>query len=249
VEQKSSFFQPNVSLDLNVTIPRNLWVSAEQANLELKGELGIRKDYGQNPIVTGFIESIRGTYTFYSKEFTIQKAIVQFQGLPEINPLLDMTTVYKVGETNIFILITGTRKSPIVRLESDDKTLSQDQIVSLLVFGQPIENLNQRESASLQGEAFALLGRVVATQVLGVFGEKLPVDTVQIRASKEGTSTLEVGKYLTRNIFVSFGKEFGQEKGAEQIVVEYYLYSNLTLNAEIRNDQRSGVDLIWKKDF
>jgi len=248
-EKKAAFFKPNVSMNVDVIIPRNLWVNGDQTDLELKGELGIRKAYAQNPVVTGSIESIRGTYTFYSKEFTIQKAIVQFQGTPEINPLLDMITVYKVGETNINILITGTRKSPIVRLQSDDKTLSQDQIISLLVFGHPLENLNQREAASLQGEAFALLGRMVAMQVLGIFGEKLPLDTVQIRASKEGTSTLEVGKYLTRNIFVSFGKEFGQEKGSEQIVVEYYLYSNLTLNAEIRNDQRSGVDLIWKKDF
>ncbi|MEW6379715.1 MAG: translocation/assembly module TamB domain-containing protein [bacterium] len=249
VEKKAAFFKPNVSMSVTVSIPRNFWVSGEQTNIELKGELGIHKTFGQDPAIAGSIESIRGTYEFYGKEFTIRRANIQFQGLPEINPLIDMETVYRVGETNIYILISGTRKAPVVRLQSDDPTLSQDQIISLLVFGQQLENLNQREAASLQGEAFALLGRVVATQVLGIFGEKLPVDTVQIRASKEGISTLEVGKYLTRNVFVSFGKEFGQEKGAEQVVVEYYLYSNLTLEAEIRNDQNSSVDLIWKKDF
>jgi|GEM_PF-4813388 len=249
VEQKPAFFKPRVAMNITVSIPRNLWVIEEQTNIELKGELGIHKSYGQDPAISGRIESVRGTYKFYGKEFIIRRALIQFQGLPEINPLLDMETVYRIRETNIYILITGTRKAPLVRLQSDDKSLSQDKIISLLVFGQPLENLNQREAASLQGEAFALLGRVVATQVLGIFGEKLPVDTVQIRASKEGTSTLEVGKYLTRNIFVSFGKEFGQEKGSEQIVVEYYLYSNLTLAAEIRSDQNSSVDLIWKKDF
>jgi len=126
--------------------------------------------------------------------------------------------------------------------------LSQDDIISYLVFGRATEDLNQRESAGLQGEAFALLGRVVATQVMGVFGEKLPVDTIQIRASEQGTSSLEFGKYVTRDVFVSFGKEFGLE-GSEQLRVEYYLYSNLTLETEIRSDERSGVDLIWKKDF
>ncbi len=247
IAKKPSFFSRNISLDVKLKIPKNLWVSSDQASLELKGDLALKKTSLKPQIITGNIQSIRGIYVFYGKEFAIQKALIQFQGLPQMNPILDMKTVYKVGDINIFILITGTKNAPLVSLQSEPP-LSQDDIVSYLVFGRATEDLNQRESAGLQGEAFALLGRVVATQVMGVFGEKLPVDTIQIRASEQGTSSLEFGKYVTRDVFVSFGKEFGLE-GSEQLRVEYYLYSNLTLETEIRSDERSGVDLIWKKDF
>ncbi|MGA1874414.1 MAG: translocation/assembly module TamB domain-containing protein [bacterium] len=246
-EKEPSFFTRYVSLALKVDIPRNLWVSDERTNFEMKGDLEITKDYDLNPIISGSIDAIRGFYEFHGKRFTIQKATIRFQGLPEINPLLDMKTVYRIRDVEVYILITGTKNKPIVSLQSEPP-LPQNEIVSYLVFGRATADLNQRESASLQGEAFALLGRVVATQVLGVLGEKLPVDTIQIRASEEGTSSLEVGKYLTQDVFVSFGKEFGVE-GSEQLRVEYYLYSNITLEAEIRSDERSGMDIIWKKDF
>lgn len=246
-EKKPSFFLQNLTLSLKVNAPRNLWLMGDRANLEIKGDLDLRKSAGLKPTISGTVDSVRGLYKFYGKEFIVQMANLQFQGLPEINPLLDMKTVYTAREVQIFIFITGTKNAPIITLQSEPP-LPQNEIISYLVFGRPAEELNQRESATLQGEAFALLGRIVATQVLGVFGEKLPVDTIQVRASEQGTSSLELGKYLTRDVFISFGKEFGLA-GTEQIRVEYYFYSNLTIETEIRSDERSGIDLIWKKDF
>ncbi len=247
VKKKPSFFKENIGLDLTLTIPRNLWIKAEKADFELKGKLFLEKIPSEARVITGEIQSVRGYYEFYGKKFTIQKAVMLFQGTKEINPLLDIKTLYQVGEINIFILITGSKNAPVIALQSEPP-LSQNDIISYLVFGRAVEDLNQRESAGLQAEAFALLGRVVATEVLGIFGEKLPVDTIQIRASDQGTQSLELGKYITSDIFVTIGKEFGFD-GTEQLRVEYYLYSNLILETEIRSDERSGIDLIWKKDF
>ncbi|MGA1824426.1 MAG: translocation/assembly module TamB domain-containing protein, partial [bacterium] len=173
--------------------------------------------------------------------------ILTFQGLPMINPQLDMHTVYRVGGVNIFIIITGTKNSPVVTLQSEPP-MPQNDIISYLIFGRAAEDLSQRESANLQAQTFALLGRIVAMQVMGIFGEKFSIDTIQIRASKQGTPSLEIGKYLARDVYVSYSKELGLQE-SEKFTVEYYLYSNLTLETEIRADDRSGIDLIWKKDF
>ena len=104
-EKEPGFFYKNIALDLTVIIPRNLWVTDDRANIELKGDVKIYKVYKQSPSIMGTIESIRGHYTFYNKEFEIQKGIVQFQGLSKVNPLIDMQTVYRIRDINIFIVI------------------------------------------------------------------------------------------------------------------------------------------------
>ncbi|MGA1870792.1 MAG: translocation/assembly module TamB domain-containing protein [bacterium] len=247
IEKKPGFFMKNVIIDTHVHIPRNLWIIHDQANIELKGDIHILKAKENNPRVLGDIQSVRGYYTFYNKEFEVQKAVLTFQGLTVINPQIDMRTVYRVGGVNIFIIITGTKNAPVVTLQSDP-SMPQNDIISYLIFGRATEDLSQRESANLQAQAFALVGRIVAMQVMGIFGEKFSVDTIQIRASKQGTPSLEIGKYLARDVYVAYSRELGQQK-SEMLTVEYYLYSNLTLETEIRADDRSGIDLIWKKDF
>ena len=127
-------------MTLQLNIPRNLWVTDDQANIELKGDITVRKMYGQSPDILGDIDSIRGFYRFYNKEFQIQKGHTQFQGLSEINPILDMQTLYSVRGIDIFITISGTKNSPIVSLHSDPP-MQQNEIVSYLVFGEMLNML------------------------------------------------------------------------------------------------------------
>jgi autotransporter translocation and assembly factor TamB len=60
--KQADYFRDNIGMDLNVSIPGNAWVKGKGANIEVKGDLGIIKKYGGPIIVTGIVNTVRGTY-------------------------------------------------------------------------------------------------------------------------------------------------------------------------------------------
>ena len=110
--QEEDYFKDNVALDLDVNIPKNSWVRGSGANVELKGALKIKKDYDDEPLITGNISTVRGTYKIFGKLFKIQEGNVNFPGVKEINPLLDITARYNVSDVDVFVGIGGDLKTP-----------------------------------------------------------------------------------------------------------------------------------------
>jgi autotransporter translocation and assembly factor TamB len=62
------------------------------------------------------------------------------------------------------------------------------------------------------------------------------------------SSSLTVGKYVTRNIFVTYNLEFSAQSFGE-VGIEYQINRNFSIAAQVGSESSSGVDLIWKFDF
>jgi len=76
------------------------------------------------------------------------------------------------------------------------------------------------------------------------------VDTLSISPGEEGwgSGSLSVGKYVSRNIFVTYRYEFSGRTFGE-MEIEYQLNRNFSVVGQVGNERTSGVDLIWKFDF
>ena len=245
---EESFFDKNVALDMNVHMKRNNWVRGQGANIELRGDMDIRKQFHDSLRIVGNISVIRGTYENFGKVFRIEDGNVSFSGGPEINPFLDITALYRVSNINVFINIGGRAQEPKITLSSDP-AMSETDIVSYLVFGASSSDISSGERSAIGGVASGIAGGIAAQQLERLMGNAVSLDVVSI----SGTN-VEVGKYLTEDLYIAF------ERGTtdsiidsnnityNKVLVEYHLFNNVTLDADV-GGENPGADLFYNFNF
>ncbi len=250
--EKTDFFIDNVAIDIKASIPRNTWVKGRGANIELKGTFDIKKKYGGDIRVFGTANTVRGSYKILGKLFTIQRGTISFRGLHEPNPLLDIQALYKVSNVDAFINIVGTAKKPQIKFSSDPP-MEESDILSYIVFGTSTAKIGSGERNSLQGIAAGIAGGVAVNQLKGALGEDLSPDVLRVGSGEAGTE-IEVGKYLTDNLYVSYQR--GSQDTAlgtsslttDWVFIEYQIFSFLTLDSNI-GGENSGADLFYNFNF
>ncbi|NIX15950.1 MAG: hypothetical protein GWN11_08730, partial [Candidatus Dadabacteria bacterium] len=249
-EQKGSYFKDNTALDLNVTIPKNSWVRGRGANIELKGALKIDKEYKDDPLITGNISTVRGTYKIFGKLFKIQEGNVNFPGIKELNPLLDVTALYNVSDVDVFVGIGGDVKNPSVKLSSNP-ALQETDIISYLIFGTSSDQLGTGERSALGSAATGLAGGVALNQLKGVLGDDVSPDVLSFGTGTAGPE-LEVGKYLNDDIYFAYERKSSSDSGSSiptnTVKVEYRLLDFLSVGSDVGSEQ-SGGDLFFKFEY
>ncbi len=250
--KETDFFEDNIALDVKASIPRNAWVKGRGANIELKGTFNIIKKYGGHIKIFGTANTVRGSYKILGKLFTIQRGTVSFGGQYEINPLLDIQALYKVSNVNAYINIVGTAEKPQIKFSSDPP-MEESDILSYIVFGTSSDKIGSGERNSLQGIATGIAGGVAVNELKGVLGEELSPDVLRIGSGQAGTE-LEVGKYLTDKLYVSYQR--GSQNTTlgtstlttDWVFIEYEIFNFLTLDSTV-GGENSGADLFYNFNF
>lgn len=251
--QTTDYFKDNVAMNLQVKMRRNNWVRGRGANVELRGDLDIKKEFGQDMRIVGNITTIRGTYENFGKLFRIVQGNVSFSGTTEINPFLDIRAMYRVSGVEIYVNISGTAKKPIVELTSDPP-MSETDMVSYIVFGAPSDKIGTSDRASIQGVASGLAGGIAAAQLEKVLGDKFKLDVVNIGSGAQGPE-LEVGKYLTEDLYFAIDRETTQSLAGDsttvtqtRVIVEYTIFKNVSINGDI-GGENPGVDVFYNFNY
>ncbi|MER3446267.1 MAG: hypothetical protein C4291_05220 [Candidatus Dadabacteria bacterium] len=231
--KQTDFFTDNVGMNLNVFIPGNAWAKGKGANVEVKGRIGVIKEYGGPVILTGNIDTVRGTYEFFGKLFRIEQGKVSFRGTPEINPFIDVTALYKVSDVKIFVNVNGTVEKPNVKLSSDPP-MDQTDIISYLAFGTSSDKIGAGQRTNLQSKAAEIGALIAADKLKDIVGERFRLDVISITGGEKGLqdAQIEVGKYLTDRLHIAY------ERSPEETVSTPYLSTNENLTNKIRVEYR-----------
>jgi translocation and assembly module TamB len=238
-----------LAADVTVEIPRNVWLKGQDLNTEIAGSIRLTKKKRGPFLLTGSLNTVRGTYEFQSRRFKITRGVVEFQGLPEPDPELDIRAETRINNVTIIVRITGSVRKIELSLESDP-AMDQSDIVSYLVFGRPTDELRSQQATSAQSAALSLAGNIAAKELNSILGNTFAVDSFSIAPGENDWSSgsLTVGKYVARNLFVTYRYVFsGQNFG--EVEIEYELNKNFSVAAQVGNELSSGLDLIWKLDF
>lgn len=246
---EESYFDKNIALNMTVVMKRNNWVRGQGANIELRGDLDITKDFHAPIRIVGNIGVIRGTYENFGKVFRIQEGgNVSFSGGEQIDPFLEIVALYRVSDINVYINIGGRASEPKIELTSDP-SMSETDIVSYLVFGASSTDISSGERSAIGGVASGLAGGIAAAQLESLLGNAVSLDVVSI----SGTN-LEVGKYLTEDLYIAY------ERGTtdsiidsnnityNKVLVEYHIFNNVTLDADV-GGENPGADLFYNFNF
>ena len=243
---------PFVRADIQIDIPRNAWLQGPSTAIELSGHMRVTKDLRAPFILSGSIETVRGYASYYGKRFTVESGRVTFTGTPELNPMLDITVAQKVSEYLVSIHVTGYAQQPTIAFSSTPE-LPQADILSLLVLGKTMERLTKSERNSLGDTAQQLAGGVIAGELEKTLGKALGLDTIEISPGAHlGSSSFKVGHYVTQDLFLSLGREAGQNNstsGSTSVGLEYSLNRRLKVRGSSSDQGETAVDFLWRLDY
>jgi translocation and assembly module TamB len=155
--------------------------------------------------------------------------------------------------------IGGSARSPELDLSSSPP-LEEAEVLSLIAFNQPINELGEGERVSLAERAAAVAGGFVAAPLARSIANALNVDVFEIQATSEGGAIgprVTIGQQISDRLFVRFSQEFGPQEISE-LTLEYLLGEFLRIQATgsqgdtaranrslTRRVERAGIDLIF----
>lgn len=282
-------FLQNLRMDATVSVGPNLWLRSQQLELDMGGQVRVTMNRAEQDMrVVGPIRLERGRFRYevgpYSRNFKITSGSIDFIGTPGVNPNLDIDAEYETRTTRGVVLlvtlhVSGTMLEPSLSLSSDPQ-LAESDLVCYVFFGSPCVSVTGG-----QGSGADLGTQLARDQVLGTVSSSLSsvlvgetgLDYLDIRSSASarpyGSTTasesffsdteVEIGKYLSRDVFVSVRQAIGRavppavrveyKFGAGWTAVartERYLSDQLIQNyANFTTKQLVGVSLFREWDF
>jgi len=236
------------ALDIRLEVPRNSWLRGSGAELDLTGELALRKQPMQPAAVVGSAEIVRGSYYFQQKRFEVRRGSATFDGGTTIDPLLDVVAAHRVRDVTILIFVTGRASAPKLRIGSEP-ALSQSDALAYLLLGRPANQIGAGNQAGMESAAAALATGIAAAQIGQMLAEALPIDSVDVTIDESGKpADIKVGKYITDRVFVRYGRTLGAEP-EDQVGVELRINDNWSVGTDVSTDDSAGADLIWSLDY
>jgi len=232
-------------------------------NATVGADLRIQKNSNGPITIRGTADTVRGFYEFQGRRFELVRGgTMQFLGLSEINPNLDVSATRLIPNTGVTanIHVTGTLRAPELSLSSEPP-LDEADILSLIVFNRSVNELGTGERASLAETAGGIASGFIASPLSRSIGKALDVDLFEITTSDPQTGEtaggVTLGKQVSDKAFVRFRQQFGQRSFTE-FMLEYDLAKFLRLQTSVapetsvaanrltqRRVEKAGVDLIF----
>jgi autotransporter translocation and assembly factor TamB len=225
-------------------------------NLTVGGTVELRKDAGKTPRIVGEIRVVRGFYEFQGRRFEVARdSIIRFRGVQPINPALNVNGEREVSGIVAVVRVTGTMRQPELQLSSRPP-LDEGDVLSLIIFNQPVSQLGEGEQVALLERAGDLAASALATRLTESIGNVLDVELFQIRAPTSGQAgEVALGTQLGEGLFVGLRQQFGRSD-ATHVSLEYQLTETLRLltafaqgggggPGESQRSGSAGADLVF----
>jgi translocation and assembly module TamB len=232
-------------VDLSVSLGDKVQIKALGFQGRLTGDLHVSGIPSDVLIGNGQITIKDGSYVAYGQLLKVDNGKIRFSG-PIDNPELDIKAVRHGKEVTAGLYIEGNVSSPQATLFSDPD-MSQDNILSYLILGKPIEQASATDAALLASAATGIglqNGAMIGDDIANTFG----LDEFSITGDSKENAALTIGKYLSPKLYLSYG--IGVFDSVSSVELRYQLSKIWSLKAE--SGTESGVDLLYtyepKKD-
>ena len=249
-------------LDMRIVIPGRFVVEGFGLKSEWKADMHVGGTPAE-PLISGQLNAVKGSLDILGKNFKLARGAVTFGGGAVSNPLLDIMLTTQTPALMANISIVGTVRKMQLILSSDPE-MPRDEILAQILFGKSASELGRFENLRLAAAVAQLAGFGSGSGggVLDSARQALGVDVLRFNSGASGTngtgqsgqggegmaagSSVEMGKYLTEDIYV------GVQQGAKQGTTAFVIQLELTprANLELRTEQQSTKGgLTWKYNY
>ncbi len=256
-------------IDVRVTVPNDLVVKASDLKapgaviglgamtITLGGDVRAHKEPGKGVQLVGVVNTVRGFYDFQGRRFTILRdGKVRFEGFEQINPSLDLQAERMIQAVKANVRVRGTLLKPEIELSSVPP-LEQADILSLVVFNQPVNSLGEGDQVSLAQRAQAMALGSAAGGLAKSIGGALNLNEFEINVAPEGGGSPEVtlGQQVGQNLYLKLQQGIG-DQSTTNVILEYELTNWLRFRTNVmqgssaqpqlfQRAQGSGADVLF----
>jgi translocation and assembly module TamB len=233
-----------LSMNLHITAQRPIRLKTKELDMLLNPDITLWKDPTAPMQILGMMSIPSGSATTSGKLFTINHSEIYFGGNIPINPYLNLNISHEVDYKKFLIYVTHTLDSPIF-LFSSDPVMSQNDIMSYILFGGPantIAGVGDGSTSTVRADATNfMLGAGLKGLINGA--TKLQIDTMNILTTSEGGVGFEVGARLNKDLRILYKNDT-----VSSVLVQYSLNRWLRLDVDI-HELGQGINAIYVKDF
>jgi autotransporter translocation and assembly factor TamB len=239
----------------NVQVATGTPIGLGNINLKVAGDLYLFKDAGEALSVTGSFDSVSGRYSFQGRQFDVDPtSSINFRG--DLNPELDVAVTQTIGAVVARVSLTGPMREPELHLTSTPPLDSSD-ILSMIVFGTPANELSASQQQNLAVRAGTLAAGFLAAPIVSALQTELGLDILQLQTSGEFETgpRITVGNEIAPGLVARFSRQFGTDP-YDELTLEYSLTRLFRLRATFSDAQslnalspfrrleRAGIDLL-----
>lgn len=247
-------FLENLALDVAVKHRNAFLVDNNLASLEIIPDLRIGGTL-ERSVVDGRIQVPSGTVTYYHRNFTVNKGVVDFVNPYRIEPLVNLESETSVRRWTICLKVSGTPENLKFKLASEPQETDQD-ILSLLLVGKTTSELIADEGGSSTSPK-----QMVAQLVVGSLVEEVKkttgVDVLEVEVSGKDSNgeaadtqiKVTVGKELSRRLMIKYATEAQSGKVVHRTEAEYRLLEHFLLTVFQDNQGVFGGALSYRLEF
>lgn len=211
-------FLANLRVLVQMRVGRGSWLRSRNMNIETEGDLDVLFDRQANELVLlGSVDVVRGTYGLANRNFTMTDGEFRFVGTPGFNPNISLSAQSRLRARDgrpmtINADISGTLLAFEPTLSSDGVAVSEDDLYSYILVGQPASALVGRAPTASVGAGMNLLVGQAANQIGYLLAQQLSLDHLSVSQAEQGvanaafgTSSLQVeaGRYVLDNVFLT----------------------------------------------
>ncbi len=228
--------------------------AAKELSTDLAGDAAGRDRRAGGAPDAAQVHTAGGWLELLGRRYNIEKARVGFDGQADPNPELDVRMTRELSQTRLIIEVHGTAKKPKLVLASDPPIYDQSEVIAAILSGDPA---TQRvDDRSLDSKVTGAISGLLVGKIKDQIAPNLPIDVIKVDTGTEGATGLgdtriEVGKYITDSIYVSYVHQFGstfvgtQRFNANEADLEWRFKKRYELETAFGDAAVGRVNLYW----
>lgn len=179
-----------------------------------------------------------GVYEAYGRKLDIKRGRLIYDDTTLDNPGLDIQAERKINEITVGVYVRGVLRDPRLQFYSDP-TMSQSQIVSYLVVGKPLDELQSGEASTVRSATNSIAlqgGGYLAAQL----GRRVGLEEVGVETDTNNQQSFVLGKFLSPRLFVSYG--ISLTEAINTLKLRYTLSDHWLLKTEAGEAKSADVE-------
>ena len=235
-------YNENRFIDVSIHSLHPISYKTKDIDIKVTPNIAVHQEFNKPLKLLGMLTVNEGKITTGDKEFVFDTSEVYFSGEDPINPQLNLNLhYYTLDYIDIEIFITNTLSSPIV-IFSSKPAMSQNDIMSYILFGEPASSLFESSDGSTKVSVSSLL---LGTGLKQMFNDTtgVKVNTFNILSNKEGTLGYEIGTNFTKKIRILYRSDT-----VSSVILQYSLSKSIRIDVDV-DQSGQGVNIIYVKDF
>jgi translocation and assembly module TamB len=224
-----------VTSDITLALGDKVSIDTLGLKARLTGSVTVHSGADNVTNGTGELSIEDGKYSAYGRQLDIQRGRLIFNGGVVDDPGIDIRAVKVFPDVTAGINVRGSLRQPRISYFSDP-SLTQSQILSLLLAGGSLESVQNRQNGAA-AQMLAQGGAILAQQI----GSKVGIQDVGLESDLTNETSLVLGRYLSPRLYISYGVSLTQQLNT--LKLRYSLSDRWTIKTEA--GQARGADLVY----